>query len=240
MKLVKFIGLKIAVMLFVGSIVIGEETSSSSQETKSLETLESKYSYMIGKELGHDILQDQLPLDFEAFRKGVIDIWEKKESEMTKEEREEALKKMNQVLEDIYQKNVQKNLNREQQFLSQNMKKEGVQVTASGLQYRVIKQGTGKRPQLKDRYEIDYQAKLMNGRSFDFSNGMPRPLKVVLSRCPIAGLTEGLLMMPEGSTYELVVPSKLAYGKEGHKSIAPYEPLIIEVKSIAVHPDSED
>lgn len=99
-----------------------------------------------------------------------------------------------------------------EKFLADNAKKAGVQTTASGLQYKVITEGTGKSPTANDGVYAAYEGKLIDGTVFDSSEGQPVPF--MLNQV-IKGRTEGLQLMKEGGKYELYVPSALAYGEEG-------------------------
>ena len=118
-------------------------------------------------------------------------------------------------------------------FLEANAKKEGVKVTASGLQYRVLKAGTGKQPGPTSKVTVHYTGKLINGKTFDSSEGGD-PVTFPLNRV-ISGWTEGLQLMKEGEKAELVIPSDLGYGERGAPgAIPPSQALVFEVELIKV------
>jgi FKBP-type peptidyl-prolyl cis-trans isomerase len=105
-------------------------------------------------------------------------------------------------------------------YLKANVKKPGVSTTRTGLQYRVLRKGTGKSPKATDDVEVHYSGKLINGKQFDTSYDRGQPAQFPLNRV-IPGWTEGLQLMSEGAKYELVIPSSLAYGTVGTGDIIP-------------------
>lgn len=123
-------------------------------------------------------------------------------------------------------------------FLADNASKPGVTTTASGLQYLVLVQGTGKKPKAKDTVVVNYRGTLINGVEFDSSYLAGRePAEFPLNRV-IKGWTEGLQLMSEGSKFRFFIPSHLAYGKRGAGlDIGPDETLIFEVELLKVWED---
>lgn len=120
-------------------------------------------------------------------------------------------------------------------FLAENMKKPGVKVTNTGLQYRVLREGTGRSPGATDAVEVHYKGTLINGKVFDSSYDRGQSISFPLNRV-IAGWTEGLQLMKEGAKYELVIPSKLGYGAKGAgQVIPPNATLVFEVELLKVH-----
>lgn len=121
-----------------------------------------------------------------------------------------------------------------EKFLEDNAKKEGVKVTPSGLQYLVITQGEGKSPKATDTVEVHYEGTLINGTVFDSSYRRKESIEFPLNRV-IAGWTEGVQLMKEGSKFRFFIPSKLAYGSRGAgRDIGPNEALIFDVELIKV------
>ncbi len=120
------------------------------------------------------------------------------------------------------------------EYLQTNKRKPGVQVTKTGLQYRVLRKGTGKSPTASSEVEVHYRGKLINGREFDTSYGRRKPTRFPLNRV-IPGWTEGLQLMKEGAKYEFVIPSSLGYGTLGSGNIPANATLIFEVELIKVH-----
>lgn len=121
------------------------------------------------------------------------------------------------------------------QYLKENAKKEGVTITKTGLQYRVLRKGKGKSPSKTDEVEVHYKGTLVNGTQFDSSYDRGQPARFPLNGV-IPGWTEGLQLMKEGAKYELVIPSSLGYGTMGTGStIPPGATLIFEVELLKVH-----
>lgn len=121
-----------------------------------------------------------------------------------------------------------------EKYLDENAKKEGVKVTASGLQYMVLKEGTGKQPKATDSVKCHYEGFLTNGTLFDSSVQRGEPATFPLGGV-IAGWTEGLQLMKEGAKYRFFIPYNLAYGEAGAAgAIPPYAALIFDVELIEV------
>ncbi|MFN4985372.1 MAG: FKBP-type peptidyl-prolyl cis-trans isomerase [Ignavibacteria bacterium] len=126
------------------------------------------------------------------------------------------------------------NKERGEKFLAENKTKEGVKTTASGLQYKVVKEGTGKKPSKENTVKVHYTGTTIDGKVFDSSVERGEPIEFPLSGV-IAGWTEGVALMPVGSKYTLYIPSNLAYGEQGAgQSIGPNEALIFEVELLDI------
>src|ERR1700753_3564808 len=119
-------------------------------------------------------------------------------------------------------------------FLKENASKEGVKTTASGLQYKIVKEGAGKSPKATDTVLVHYRGTLLNGTEFDSSYKRNEPISFPLNRV-IPGWTEGVQLMQEGAKYRFFIPSDLAYGPRGAGAdIGPNETLIFEVELLKV------
>ena len=120
-------------------------------------------------------------------------------------------------------------------YLEANRKKSGIMVTQSGLQYRVLQKGSGRKPSVTDAVEVHYKGSLITGKVFDSSYARGQSISFPLNRV-IAGWTEGLQLMNEGAKYELVIPSNLGYGTLGAgNSIPANATLIFVVELLKVH-----
>lgn len=126
-------------------------------------------------------------------------------------------------------------LQRGERFLEENAKKDGVKTTASGLQYKVLKEGEGKGPQATDTVVVHYRGTLLDGSEFDSSYKRGEPAEFPLNRV-IKGWTEGVQLMKEGAKYQFFIKPQLAYGERGTPGgpIGPNETLIFEVELIKV------
>src|SRR6476660_4799930 len=120
-------------------------------------------------------------------------------------------------------------------FLKENATKEGVKTTASGLQYKVLKEGEGKSPKATDVVVVHYKGTLLNGTEFDSSYKRNEPAEFPLNRV-IPGWTEGVQLMKEGAKYQFTIPSKLAYGVRGTPGgpIPANATLIFEVELVKI------
>ena len=120
-------------------------------------------------------------------------------------------------------------------FLKENKKKSGVEESASGLQYKVLKEGSGSSPKKTDRVEVHYRGTLINGKEFDSSYSRGQTASFGLMQV-IPGWTEGLQLMKEGAVFEFYIPSGLAYGNRPLPEIPPHSTLIFKVELIKVLP----
>ena len=128
----------------------------------------------------------------------------------------------------------EKNLKDGEAYLAANTKKEGVKATKSGLQYKVLKEGKGKTPKATDSVKVHYHGTLIDGSVFDSSVERGEPISFPVGGV-IAGWTEALQLMKEGDKWQLVIPSKLAYGEQGPGGkIGPNSTLIFDVELLAV------
>ncbi len=120
-------------------------------------------------------------------------------------------------------------------FLTENARKDGVKSTASGLQYKILKEGTGKSPKATDTVKVHYRGTLLDGTEFDSSYKRGEPIEFPLNRV-IPGWTEGVQLAKEGGKIQLFIPSKLAYGEGGTPGgpIGPNETLIFEIELLQV------
>jgi FKBP-type peptidyl-prolyl cis-trans isomerase len=120
-----------------------------------------------------------------------------------------------------------------EKFLLENRNKEGVIVTESGLQYKVVKMGDGPKPTATDKVTVHYKGTLLNGEEFDSSYARGEPVNFVLNQV-IPGWTEGVQLMPVGSTFIFYIPSDLAYGANGGGPIGPSETLTFQVELLGI------
>ncbi len=147
----------------------------------------------------------------------------------------ESASESNVAATDTVVEEIKDNLTIGREFLAENAKNDSVKVTESGLQYMVLKEGTGAKPGPTDEVTVHYTGKLLNGTVFDSSVERGEPATFPLDGV-IPGWTEGLQLMSEGSKYRLFIPSELAYGEQGAGSdILPNSTLIFDVELIKVN-----
>ena len=127
------------------------------------------------------------------------------------------------------------NLKSGEAFLAENAKKDGVTVTASGLQYRVITEGAGDAPKATDTVKVHYEGRLISGDVFDSSIARGEPVSFPLNGV-IPGWSEGVQLMKVGSKFEFTIPSALAYGPSGTGPIPPNSVLVFDVELLEINP----
>lgn len=189
--------------------------------------------------MGHNFMGSGIKkLNVQDFANGVAAVYEGKKPEMTYEQAKQTVQEFFMQLEKEMQEANQKaaKQNREigEAFLSENAKREGVKITASGLQYEVLESGNGAQPTANDRVEVHYTGKLIDGTVFDSSveRGVPATFGVTQV---IPGWVEALQLMHEGDQWRLYIPSDLAYGPNGAGGlIGPDTTLIFDVQLLRV------
>ena len=197
-----------------------------------------KVSYVLGQSIGGDFKRKGFEIDPKIFTDSFIEAFNGKECQMPAGEMQHIMQNFQRAMEDKKQaeqmESGKKNIEVGEIFLEENSKKEGVNVTESGLQYKVITEGSGKKPIVTDTVETHYEGKTLDGIIFDSSYKRGQTTTFPLGGV-IKGWTEALQLMAEGSKYELYVPSELAYGPAGSGgTIEPYATLIFIVELIAV------
>lgn len=196
-------------------------------------------SYALGLGIGHQLLQMNAEgLNIDDFAQAIKDVMTGGELKMKEAEAQQMVQQFFAEQEALQQAaNAEKGKAAKaegEQFLAENAKKEGVKTTASGLQYRVLRDGNGKQPKATDQVECHYEGTLIDGTKFDSSYDRGQTATFPLNQV-IAGWTEGLQLMHEGAKYRFFIPYQLGYGERGAgASIPPYAALIFDVELVAV------
>ena len=190
-------------------------------------------SYSLGMLFGANIKAAGLQIDADSFLAGVMDVVSGKGPKYTQDQAQGAIQ---DALASIQQKKSADNLAAGKAFLDGNKTKAGVKVTASGLQYEVLTEGTGAKPKADDTVKVNYEGKLLNGNVFDSSIQRGEPATFPLGSV-IPGWSEAIQLMSVGSKYRIYIPSELAYGEAGAGNvIEPNSVLIFEVELISIEP----
>lgn len=197
-----------------------------------------KFSYALAMNMSAHLLKMPIELDREIIIEAVTSLLRGNQPDMSQEDYQQTMQKFQATMEEKANAEAQKaaseNSEKGKAYLAENAKKEGVKVTASGLQYEVIKEGTGKKPAATDTVSVHYEGTLINGQVFDSSIRRGQPVEFPLNRV-IPGWTEGVQLMSVGSKYRFVIPSNLAYGEHGAGgAIGPNETLIFEVELLDI------
>jgi FKBP-type peptidyl-prolyl cis-trans isomerase FklB len=219
--------------------------SGSPATTSTFKDEKDKVSYSLGVDIGRTLQKFQLDLNEAALSQGIADVLDSKPMAMTDQELQTTLQAFQQKMMQKQQEAVskkqeemkgvaEKNEADGKKFLDDNSKKPGVKTTASGLQYKVIKEGSGDKPKDTDVVETNYRGTTIDGKEFDSSakHGSTASFPV---NGVIKGWSEALKLMPVGAKWELYVPADLAYGAEGYgDDIAPGSTLVFEVELLNI------
>jgi FKBP-type peptidyl-prolyl cis-trans isomerase len=192
-----------------------------------------QYSYAIGVQISKNLKEQGVDLDIKAFAEGAADVYAGKDLKMKDDVRMAALQKMSQAMRGKEAEVAKDNLAKGQAYLDANKAKDGVKTTASGLQYKIVTEGTGPTPKASDEVEVNYRGKLIDGKEFDSSYSRNQPAQFPVGHV-IPGWTEALQLMKVGSKAELVIPPNLAYGDRGNPSIPPNSVLVFEVELLKI------
>jgi FKBP-type peptidyl-prolyl cis-trans isomerase len=226
MRHLQFTGTLLTAVLMTGSALAAE-----------LETDAQKLGYIIGMDIGGSLKQQGAELDLDSLFEAIRATYNGEPLAMTPEEaatvREEFISKRRAEAESQRQTQGATNAAEGDKFLLENRVKEGVQVTDSGLQYKVIQMGDGAKPAASDRVTVHYRGTLLNGEEFDSSYSRNQPMTFQLDQV-IPGWTEGVQLMPVGSKFMFYVPPDLAYGPNGGGPIGPSATLIFEVELLGI------
>jgi len=196
-----------------------------------------KESYSLGYQFGENFKKQGVAIDLDVYTSGIRDALGGKEPQMGKEEIRATLTNLRQRLMAEQQKalkeKAEKNLAEGKVFLADNGKKEGVKSLPSGLQFKILKEGSGRSPKAGDMVSVHYRGTFIDGKEFDSSYRKGKAADLQVDGV-IRGWTEALKMMKEGSKWQLFVPSELGYGQRGQGPIPPNSTLIFEIELISV------
>ena len=227
----QFIGAVLGIVFLVSLCHAGEKPALTDRKEKE--------SYSLGYQFGKNMKFQGVDIDIDVYSSGIRDALDGKAPRMTPEEIRAAINGLQQRLKVAQQEALkqegEKNLAQGKAFLADNGKKDGVKTLASGLQYTVLAEGSGKSPQKTDTVTVHYRGTFIDGSEFDssISRGQPATFKV---GGVIPGWTEALQLMQPGAKWRLVIPPGLAYGEQGATPrIPPNSTLIFEVELISVN-----
>ena len=191
----------------------------------------ARLSYAFGMAIGFNLLSADMEFDYDAFLLGVRAILENTETWFCEDE---AIDLVETALQQALDRRIERNRQEELRFLAENMQRPEVQVTPSGLQYEVLRQGNGERPQRTSVVRVHYEGFLLDGTLFDSTLIDGESVVFALGEV-IPGWAEGIALMNEGSKYKLYIPSRLAYGSRGiPQLIPPYSTLVFYVELLEI------
>ncbi len=228
--------MKLTWIALLGVVLLAGPASAA--EKTVLKSEKDKVNYGIGVSIGKNFKQQGMQVDLNLVVKGLKDELTGKKLLMSEDD---IRKTMVAYQQELRQKQMEErnkagveNKKQSDTFLAENRKKEGVVTLPSGLQYKILKAGEGKKPTPEDEAEVRYRGTLINGKEFDSSGSETRTFKIAQV---ISGWKEALPLMPVGSKWQLVVPPELAYGERGMgQVIMPNSTLIFEVELVGIKP----
>ncbi|SEL83919.1 FKBP-type peptidyl-prolyl cis-trans isomerase FklB [Colwellia chukchiensis] len=199
------------------------------------ETIEQRVSYGVGRQLGDQLRNNPFKdFDVTAVQAGLADAIANTASQVSDEALNEAFAIVSKKLQELEQAQAKEKSAEGEAFLAENAKREEVTVTESGLQYEVLATGDGDKPTAASTVRTHYHGTFINGDIFDSSVDRGQPAEFPVGGV-IAGWTEALQLMTEGSKWRLYVPYNLAYGERGSQgAIPPYATLVFEVELLAI------
>lgn len=229
----KFLSLStVSVLLMAVGFVNAQQPGDQGMPV--LTSRDDSVAYAFGASVARDLKRTGLEnINAGVLAQAIADVLAGKESPLEEAQERELIM---QTITAAREKMESRNRNEAQAYMETNKARSGVVTTASGLQYEVIREGSGERPTLSDTVTVHYKGQLTNGHVFDSSYDRGEPATFPLGRV-IAGWQEGLQLMPAGAHYRIYVPYELGYGERGAgQDIPPYSPLIFDVELVSVQP----
>ena len=225
--------MKLKLIVILGILFLVSQVNA--QENLVLKNQKDKISYIIGMDIGTNLKKQSIGIDSNILAKGVKDALAGTKPLLTEQEIQETMMAFQKEMMAKQAEVAKKNKAEGEAFLAENKKKEGVKALLSGLQYKVIKAGTGKKPKSTDTVTAHYRGTLINGTEFDSSYKRGQPATFPVSGGMIPGWTEALQLMEEGAKWQLFIPSNLAYGEKGAgRDIGPNATLIFEIELVSI------
>ena len=202
-----------------------------------LATDKGKLSYAVGWDIGEDIQRRGAEFDVETIIAAIRDSAAKNDPQVPAEEMvallTELQQKVRQEQAEAFQKLAEDNQAAADEFLQNNLSKNGIVALPSGVQYRIIEEGEGSRPGMENTVKVHYRGSKINGHEFDssFARGVPEefPVNTVLK-----GWQEVLPLMKTGATWQIFVPPELAFGARGNPPVGPNEALMFDLKLVEI------
>jgi len=220
--------------------VVSLASTGFSQQPTQLKDEKDKVSYSIGLDIGNTFKKQKMDINTDVLMAGIKDAQSGAKPLLSEEQVKETMtafsKSMVEKQTAAAKEAAEKNAAEGEKFLAENKAKEGVKTTPSGLQYKVLREGSGASPKETDTVVTQYRGTLINGTEFDSSYKRNEPTTFPVNRV-IKGWTEALQMMKPGAKYQLFIPANLAYGERGAgQDIGPNETLIFEIELLSVKP----
>ena len=223
-------------IIFLVIIISSCNSTSERKSISNLSTFEDSTSYALGADLGENLKRQQIEIDYDIFLAGLIDGMETEMIRFDQKQRREIMASLQKNIRDKAKLEGDTNLKIADEFLEKNKKSNSeVKETPTGLQYRILQEGTGSSPSSTDKVRVHYVGKLLDGTVFDSSVERGEPSEFGLNQV-IRGWTEGLQLMKQGAKYEFFIHPKIAYGSRPRPKIPGNSLLIFEVELLDILP----
>ena len=200
-------------------------------------TDKGKLSYAIGYEIGRDFQERKMEVDLNTVLRAIQDGYSKKTPAVAEDQMKDSLGKMREKMmaeaKTKFEAVAKENKEKSDKFMAENKTKKGIVVLPSGIQYRVIEEGNGRRPAANSEVTVHYRGSMTNGFEFDssFARNQPATFKV---DSVLKGWQEVLPLMKVGDHWQIFLPPDLAYGLRGQGPIGPNEALVFDIKLVDV------
>ncbi len=224
-------------MRFLFALIILMALAAGPVMAQDLTSDKGKLSYAVGWDIGEDIKRRGAEFDVETIIAAVRDSAGEKDPQVAAEEMVELLTALQQKVRteqaEAFQKLSDENQAKSEEFLAANMAKNGIVALPSGIQYRIIEEGEGARPNMDSGVKVHYRGSKINGHEFDssFARGVPEEFTV---NTVLKGWQEVLPLMKTGATWQVFVPPELAFGPRGNPPVGPNEALIFDLKLVEI------
>ena len=221
----KYLLLIVFKLLFILNPVHAEDTGMTDKQ---------KLSYALGVFFAQSVTQQDIDMDADYFLTAVSDVLNNHQPKLSVEEIQAIFAEFQQQEQQDRARLAEANIRAGKEFLEENREKEGVVELENGLQYKILRPGTGPKPKPDSEVTVHYRGALLDGNEFDSSYRRNEPAKLSLNRV-IRGWQQALTLMKTGALWEIYIPSELGYGATGQGAIGPGETLVFEVELIEVH-----
>lgn len=226
--------MKRGIFLFIVLFVIGCGSDSKRPNVTTLSTFKDSTSYALGADLGTNLKQQKVDIDYDVFMAGLLDGMVTDVVLLDNNQRREMMVALQRHIRDKAKEAGNTNLKAANEFLEKNKAENAdVKVTPTGLQYKVIREGEGESPGKTDKVKVHYAGQLIDGSEFDSSIKRGEPSSFGLNQV-IKGWTEGLQLMKVGSKFEFYIHPKLGYGSRSKPNIPANSLLIFEVELLEI------
>jgi FKBP-type peptidyl-prolyl cis-trans isomerase FklB len=224
-------------MRFISAIIVMIALSTGPLMAQDLTTDKGKLSYSVGWDIGQDISRRGAEFDVEAIITAIRDSSAGRDPQVPNEEMvvilTELQQKVRQEQAEALRKLAEENQAAADEFLAANLSKNGIVALPSGIQYRIIEEGEGARPNMDSAVKVHYRGSRISGHEFDssFARGVPEEFTV---NTVLKGWQEVLPLMKTGATWQVFVPPELAFGPRGNPPVGPNEALIFDLKLVEI------